>query len=625
MATFTPSGQEWDVAVGGVPFMLATSQELPQSVETIPIRKEQFDTETDPGEQSLTGWWRRSQASFHGGAGYKYEPTASTDEFTGFWDSSGVDVWNPGEIKLLRKMEAFGSSYVFRLKIGSSYITGVKDFGFSTIDTSSTTEIWSAGPADAVADVVTKGDTWYAVTMGGQLATSESMTPTTSPDKIFDLDLPSGFATFGAYVAWAMHRLWVTVDNQIWQPDLSLATGSIQPAIYTNPDKSWVYTDIAEGPAGVYFAGNDGRTSSIQMITLDSDGALPTLSGATVVATLPPGELCRTIEILAGQYIGIGTTHGFRVGLLRENGSITYGPLIIRQDPDHTLSYWGCSAITAIDRFFLVAIGETAVNPRIYKVDTGTGAENLAFPYARDAELNTATGGQFTSLAVRDNDIYGVSTDSDGTNTRCWKQSSSTLVDSGWIQTSRIRFRTTERKAWKYLNIGGPALSGTITVEAVPEIGSNVTLGSYTTQGQPPDATLAMSSLAASRYLSVKFTLSRTGTQNPKLNSYLVRAMPSITPQRMYTLPLLCFDRETAKSGQRYGADGYAHERLAALQALEDSQATVTYQDFSRNPSDPGVDTLIESIRFVQTSPSTPPSGDHTGGVVILQLRTLEA
>ena len=45
---------------------------------------DQFDTEIDPGEQSLSGYWRRSQASFHHGAGYKYEPDRTEGGFYGF-------------------------------------------------------------------------------------------------------------------------------------------------------------------------------------------------------------------------------------------------------------------------------------------------------------------------------------------------------------------------------------------------------------------------------------------------------------------------------------------------------------------------------------------------------------
>ena len=50
-----------------------------------------------PGEQSLDGFWLRSQVSFHKGAGIKYyEPGSEKETQYRFDDSEGVDVWTPG-------------------------------------------------------------------------------------------------------------------------------------------------------------------------------------------------------------------------------------------------------------------------------------------------------------------------------------------------------------------------------------------------------------------------------------------------------------------------------------------------------------------------------------------------
>ena len=54
----------YDVAIGGLPFIYAINDNRPYIRQTAPFRKEQFDNQTEPGEQSLTGWWIRSQSSF---------------------------------------------------------------------------------------------------------------------------------------------------------------------------------------------------------------------------------------------------------------------------------------------------------------------------------------------------------------------------------------------------------------------------------------------------------------------------------------------------------------------------------------------------------------------------------
>ena len=195
---------------------------------------------------------------------------------------------------------------------------------------------------------------------------------------------------------WGKHRLWIIGGRDIWQPDLSLAPTTAQPVIFENPNAGFTYTCMAEGPAAMYFGGHDGRVSTIQLITLEADGGIPTLSGAAVAATLPDGELVQEIAVLAGQFIGIGTNHGFRVGALSSDGSITYGPLMI--EPEGIVN---CTAITTQGRFFLVAFQITDDTARIFRVDSSVPLEqDGVFAYASD--VDTGVSGYATSIAPAD-------------------------------------------------------------------------------------------------------------------------------------------------------------------------------------------------------------------------------
>jgi hypothetical protein len=96
------NAEDYDVAIGGEPFILAPTDVNPYQRETAPYRKDQFDNSKEPGEQSLTGWWIRSQSSFHGGTGIKfYDPTSGESTNYRFADSQGVDVWTKGQVSLL--------------------------------------------------------------------------------------------------------------------------------------------------------------------------------------------------------------------------------------------------------------------------------------------------------------------------------------------------------------------------------------------------------------------------------------------------------------------------------------------------------------------------------------------
>jgi len=105
-STWQNSGESYDVALGGQPFLYAINDERPYIRQTAPYRKEQFDNNQEPGEQSLTGWWLRSQSSFHNGTGIRfYDPSAGEVVAHRFTDSKGVDVWTKGQVTLLKDVE----------------------------------------------------------------------------------------------------------------------------------------------------------------------------------------------------------------------------------------------------------------------------------------------------------------------------------------------------------------------------------------------------------------------------------------------------------------------------------------------------------------------------------------
>ena len=100
---WTNNAEDYDVAFGGIPFFMAPTDQNPYQRETAPYRKDQFDNSREPGEQSLTGWWLRSQSSFHGGAGIKfYDPSAGESIAYRYLDSQGVNPWVKGQVTLLK-------------------------------------------------------------------------------------------------------------------------------------------------------------------------------------------------------------------------------------------------------------------------------------------------------------------------------------------------------------------------------------------------------------------------------------------------------------------------------------------------------------------------------------------
>jgi len=104
---YTPTDQDYDVAVAGQPFFLAASDETPYRRVTAQYRKQQYDQTREAGEQSLTGWWFRSQSSFHLGQGIKYfEPAQDESLRFQYTESKGCNVWEKGQVTLLNDVDA---------------------------------------------------------------------------------------------------------------------------------------------------------------------------------------------------------------------------------------------------------------------------------------------------------------------------------------------------------------------------------------------------------------------------------------------------------------------------------------------------------------------------------------
>jgi len=90
------------VAINGHAFMANPNIER----TTVPVIRQQADTSTEAGEQTLNpqGLWRRSQESWHHGAGQDFLDGRQGDEATDphrFRSSKGIDPWTKGQISLL--------------------------------------------------------------------------------------------------------------------------------------------------------------------------------------------------------------------------------------------------------------------------------------------------------------------------------------------------------------------------------------------------------------------------------------------------------------------------------------------------------------------------------------------
>lgn len=88
------------ISLNGVDYLID-----PPSAQTLPAIREQADQSGEPGEASLNprGLWRRSQESWHHGAGQSFLDSLKDTDTYRFRSSKGIDPWTRGELSLLNE------------------------------------------------------------------------------------------------------------------------------------------------------------------------------------------------------------------------------------------------------------------------------------------------------------------------------------------------------------------------------------------------------------------------------------------------------------------------------------------------------------------------------------------
>lgn len=601
---FTASGYQYNYAIAGLPFLSAASRENPIVRSTAEYRKQQFDNSNEPGEQSLDGWWIRSQQSFHGGAGQLFgDPSAGDPSFSAirFWQSKGINPWTPGEIRLLPRVETVSTDAVSSWETDSTRAigrVGNTDIYFVDPDGAYTTE-----PADPLVHAVTlDGDKyWYA---SAAAVWSRPYTDSLGTNWDFEWDLVDD----QAYVVlrWVKERLVLACDTGVYE--LVGAGTALPDPKWTPPSGTWQPTSITETNTGILVAGvTAGGKSVILNFTLDGTGALPVLASGVVVTTLPQGETINEIYGYLGRFLGISTSQGPRIATVGDDGSLEVGPLLF----DGSTAAW----VARGQYLYTAASMPEWVDDEggLCRIDLGLQVADLRFAYASDI-YSIAAGGMATTAGLLNGQLYI------GSSGGLYREVLGEYMDTGYLTGSRIRYDTLEPKVYKLLRARGPTLTSDYFISVIDPDGDESNVVGYSS-GQTPGATdVSLPNLGPLDYLSVKFTLSSSddNMESAVASGYQLKSLPAQPRQRMIRLPLWCFDEELDRAGNRAGYDGSAMDRLLALEDVDRRADTVTFQDLDR---DAVSIVAIDTMEFAQTAPPSHVRG--WGGIITLTLRTI--
>ncbi len=624
--SYSSTGEAYDVAFAGLPFFLAASDDTPYRRVTAQYRKQQIDQTREPGEQTLTGWWLRSQSSFHLGAGIKYfEPLQDESLRFQFTESKGVDIWTKGQATLLNTTVRARTATATNL-----YLVGARD---------------TANNVDAV--VFTEGVDLKKLTMSNDTATLSTYVLTAAPHTLDFMALTSdGTRYFAADNAklhrgnifgstsdghlynlsgpvttvalrYAKQRLLAAVDRDIYElnsNNTTTAGGHALPGeLYRHPNPSWIWTTISEGPAAFYVGGYAGSQSSLYKITLDTTNTnalgFPELNAPTVVVDLPEGEVLNAFDVYLGTFGVLCTSKGVRIAVISADGDISYGPLLVDTE---------CKSVTFKDKFAYVTTLQ-GTESGLVRIDLSQPVvpNSLVFAYAWDvcASGETVNPSSTDFLGTTDRVVFAVPGDG------IWIESYGVKVASGYMQTGYIRYNTLEPKIYKLLFPRFISTNGGLSLQSIDSAGTSYNIGTYS-QGETVTEGGIPYPATAQEYLGFKFTFTRSTadtTLGPIFNGYQIKSLPAIPRQRLIQYPVFCYDHETDKFGVEVGYEGSAWDRMQQLEAVENLGDTLVVQDFRTGESFIG---LIEEMDFINRTP-TDKRFSGFGGTLLVTIRSV--
>jgi hypothetical protein len=613
---YIPTGPAYEVAFSGLPFFLAASDEQPYRRVTAQYRKQQIDQTREPGEQTLTGWWVRSQSSFHLGAGIKYfEPIQEESLRFQYTESKGIDVWTRGQATLLNDTASFYAGAAPAQMIGvndgtNDCILVTDGSALKKITTGGSASTYTqTGTASTIYSLTTNGTQYFFV--NGSTVHRGNISGSTSDTEIY-----TAASTTRATIRYVKQRLIVAIGPAIYELNANASASTALPtALYTHPNSSWVWSSISEGPQAIYISGYDpnGTSSSVFKIILDpttpNSLGFPTLETPTVIIDLPSGERINDFDVYLGTYAVLATSAGFRVGVADNTGDIQYGPLLFRDA--------ACTAIAFRDSYAYIATlvdGEAG----LVRTDLSTTviANALYFPWAWDliAAGTSATASQVAFFGNSDRLAFA-------TGNNIWAESTTNLVATGYLRTGYIRYNTLETKIYKLLQARIDTANGGIAIESIDSRDNTYNIGTFSQGTTVPEINVNYPT-TSQEYLGFQFTMIRSSTdasKGPLFTGYQLKSLPAVPRQRLIQYPVFCYDHESDKFGNEIGFEGSAYQRMSQLEAIENLGDTIRVQDLRTGEEYLGI---IEEMDFINKTPEDKRFSGF-GGTLLVTIRTI--
>lgn len=619
MATSPECPGRFPVAIDGRPYMIDPSQ---YERASIPVMREQADTTSELGEQSLNrrGLWWRSQDSWHHGAGqevYDGKISGTSTDSERFHHSTGADPWTRGQVSNLPKFTRIHTSGTHVIAVGNhAYIIDGQQVRFASAPTTGT--VWSSSDiqagqaAQTVQSIATNGNyVWAALGTSGLHRTAKTATSSTA-----DSPAAPGGGNIGL-VGFALGRLLVAGSdthtsrrNVLWEVLDPLGTPSLATGInglkFVHPDPAFVWLGIAPGRNAVYAWGMipagpvnlnlgleyGGQAEVYRIVQNPTDTSL---NPPILASYLPDGESLHTMTFYAGG-VTMGTSRGIRVAAVDGPGNLDYGPLIKTPHP--------VTAIEPQDRFVWFGMPQqtspdgTSTRRGLGRVDLGYFTDTLTPAWSQDVAAVVPDIGNITSIAAVAGfgfdlrmlyfavDSGGFSTDPRGIYA-IELSGGLPVYDTLDTETGLITYSTSEAKTLYGVEVRHtPLPAGTLSVyyrtngdTAWTSAGSNAVDGTVVTV-VPIGGTDGLTGVETAE-LRFQYVPAASETTQFSILRWTLRSLPTPTRNAAYLLPIIMSRKVWTLLDDSHPMDVGAE--IAFLEALEEDGTIVEFQVGQRN------------------------------------------
>jgi hypothetical protein len=583
------------VAINGRAYMIDTAANAFTRQFDARVR-DSVDQSAEPGESAINpqGLWRRSQSSWHYGAGQKYSDTSDAEPFR-FNESKGVNVWDKGRLSLLSDTDKVystsGTNLYATTAANLMYGTDGQSVKYTTDFVSISTVTGTA--ASNIFSIASDGyNVFYSYANGDIDQTNAGI----GSSSAFITGIEAGKL---AYVKGRLMVAGQAADkHKIWNITTAPTSSANNPSpLMTHRNTEFTWVGFAAGQTHIYAAGHAGNISLVYKIEIEADAS--SLTAPVVAAELPQGEIIQEIYGYLG-YIVIGTNTGFRFCSADSAGNLIVGPRI-----DIGSAVKAFAGIGQYIYFSWTNYDSTSTG--IGRMDISVFISTNQPAYASDL-MATAQGEVQAIHEFNDKPLFTVSGEG------VFVPDATDLVTSGYLTSGVYRWGVPDAKFIPKLDLRCLPLEGSITMSIAEDNGTYFDLPAFSTSGAKDKTFDGRENKVFEA--EIKVTLARgSTTTGPTVTRWMARAYAAPLRSQIFSVPLIMHHKLSIGDREYWQDVGV---EMRQLRDLVDNPRVVSYQENEETFA-----VVIENVQWQALRDSTTHNRWDWEGTAIVVMRSV--